>query len=210
MLSTILSGVTLAAVLAGPCPASPLTTARVIAEVEEVMIGSDYSLAELRQLSQQSGRVPRHTPLGFYAADTRDLTTIAVGNESNDVCLGPVKVDLVVQLANRQVQIASDLQADACRLDVTVAHYQRHADADAAVVTRFIPVLTERFAATPLPSLVAAIGRASPDNVELVVAMKRVAEPLLGEMTAAQRAAIEAVDTPEEIARLETACGSGT
>lgn len=210
MPSAFLSGATLAAVLATGCPQYPPTSARVIAHIEDVAIGSDYSLAQLRELSLRSGRVPRHTPLGFYAADTRDVTTIDVANESNDVCLGPVKVDLLVQLANRRVQVASDLQADACRLDVTVAHYQRHADADAAVVTRFIPVLTERFAATPLPSLVAAIGRASPDNVELVVAMKRIAAPVLGEMTAAQRAAIEAVDTPEEIARLETACGSGT
>lgn len=210
MLSLLLSGAGLAAILASACPQDPPTTARVIAHVEDITLGSSFSLAQLRDLAARSGRVPRHTPLGFYAADTRDTTTISVGNDRNDVCFGPVGVEVMVQLANRHIEVATDLQADACRYDIAVAHYQRHADADAAVVTRFIPILTEKFARAPLPSLVSAIGRSSPDNAEIVIAMKRIADPVLGEMGLAQRRAIEAIDTPEEISLLENSCGSGT
>lgn len=210
MPSLLLSGASLAAFLVSACPQEPPTAARVVAHVEDVTVGSSLSLAQLRDLSARSGRIPRHTPLGFYAADTRDTTTITVGNERNDVCLGPVGVQVAVQLTNRHIQVATDLKADACRYDIAVAHYQRHADADAAVVTRFIPILTETFARAPLPSLVSAIGRTSPDNAEIVIAMKRIADPVLGEMGIAQRSAIEAIDTPEEISLLETSCGSGT
>lgn len=191
------------------CSPMPDAVARVIAEVDDITVGSAFTLRQIEDLSRRSGRTVKHRPYGFYASETRNVVKVQVDGAPTAQCPGLVAVQFTVKLTNRHIQVASDLLPDECRMRAATDHYRLHADADAAVIREYLPVLIDTFARTPLPAVIGTFGNSSQDHASVANAMKSIARPILTEMTDAQTRAIDAVDTPDEVKRLEGACVNG-
>jgi hypothetical protein len=120
------------------------------------------------------------------------------------VCQGPVTIRVMMRLTNRHIGIAKDIPEGSCRFARISAHYRHHAEADEAVFQRYVLKVTTVLS-DAVPALLAATGT---DNapVHIPAAVDAVIEPVLASMDADRSAARKAVDTPDEVEKLEAPC----
>jgi hypothetical protein len=198
-----------AAAAAGACPlARP--EIQVDADHGEVQEVSDVTLTELARIAGEQAVPPPHRLLGAYSR------TIGIGLRIEDAvveagggrCTVPQVVYVRLALMDRAVHLPRDFADDPCLLDLSRGHERRHAHADDALFDRLIARYPEdlrtRFAVLalePAPSVAAA-------RLRMTVAARSVVEQQLDSYQYAQASrAGEAVDTPEEVARLRESCG---
>ncbi len=75
-------------IIAVACPQPPPIKVHVLGHVDEIIVGTEFDLAQIRELSDRSGRRPKHTPFGFYASKTSGETSVNIGNDKQDLCAG--------------------------------------------------------------------------------------------------------------------------
>lgn len=193
--------------IAATCPEPTPIRLRVGGRVGEIEIGTAFDLAQLRELSGHYGRKAKHIPFGFYASQISGETAVTIGNDRQDVCAGPIEIAVTIELAERHIQIGRDLRDDNCQFNAALKHYQLHAEADVAVLRHYVAVVTQTLAQAPLAGIFGAAGKVdSRGGSSFAPAVQAFIEPVLDEMRAEQASAIDAVDTPIEIRRLEQAC----
>jgi hypothetical protein len=172
---------------------------------------TDVTLAQLAQVARGPARPLRHPLLGAYTSSIG----IALSIEDRVVevggglrCTVPAVVHVRLTLSSRAVHLPRDFVGDPCLLDLSRSHQRKHADADDALLDRMVAKypddLRARFAAItlePAPSETLA-------RLRMTEAANSVVQQQLDtyELDQAARAG-EAIDTPEEVARLDEACG---
>lgn len=195
----------LLAIAAAACPRPPPVKALVMAGAEPVSVQTDFGLAQLRTLAKQANRVELHPPYGFYIGGVAYAISVTIGNEAHDVCVGPVNIRMTMKLVTRHIEVAQELKDDPCKFRRVVAHYQHHAEADAAVFERYVVLVTEALSHTPAASFVANLAAGSVRK-QIAQATQSVIEPVLASMDADRASARAVVDTPAEVSGLEKAC----
>jgi len=171
----------------------------------------DVTLAQLARVTREQARPLRHPLVGAY---TRSIGIVLnIEDEVDEIagglqCTVPEVVHVRLTLTNRAVHLPRDFAGDPCLLDLSRSHQRKHADADDALLDRLVARYPEdlrtRFATLtlePAPSKTAA-------RLRMTEAARRVVQQQLDnyERDQAIRAG-DAVDTPEEVARLSEACG---
>jgi hypothetical protein len=195
----------LLAIAAAACPQPPPVKALVMAGVEPLSVETDFGLAQLRALAKQENRVELHPPYGFYLGGVADAITVTIGNDAHDVCLGPINIQVTMKLMARRIEVAQELKDDPCKFRKVVAHYEHHAEADAAVFERYVLLVTAALSHTPAASFVATLGAGSVRK-QIAQATQSIIEPVLASMDADRASARMAVDTPAEVSKMETTC----
>lgn len=176
--------------------------------VEEV---SDVTLAQLAQVAREQPRPLRHPLLGAYTS------TVAIALDIEDIvvevpgalrCTVPKVVHVRLTLSNRAVHLPSDFASDPCLLDLSRSHQRKHAAADDALLDRIaarypddLRTLFATLALKPAPSETEA-------RLRMTEAANNAVQQQLDIYERDQAAlAAATVDTPEEVARLNEACG---
>ena len=193
-------------ILASACPQSPPTKVHVVGRADEITIGSEFELAQLRELSDRFGRRGKHEPLGFYLSNISGETAVSVRNDRQDFCEGPVEIDVTIRLTNRHIEIGRDLKNNPCQFSAVLEHYQRHAAADTELLQRFVALVIQTLARRTLPDLINEAWNNSSAEKTLAPAIQSIIDPVLDEMHAEQSSVIGAVDTPAEVRRVEQTC----
>ena len=193
-------------ILASACPQPPPVKVHVVGRVDEIAIGTEFDLAQLRELSDRFGRGTKHRPLGYYVSQISGETSVSVGNAQQDLCMGPIEIEVTIELTSRHIEIAQDLRNNACQFNAAVVHYRQHARADAAVFQRHVVMVTQILNRISASDLFSAAGNSGVRGNTLVPVIQSIIKPALDEMHIERVSAIEAVDTPAEIRRLEQSC----
>ena len=120
--------------------------------------------------------------------------------------MGPIEIEVTIELTSRHIEIAQDLRNNACQFNAAVVHYRQHARADAAVFQRHVVMVTQILNRISASDLFSAAGNSGVRGNTLVPVIQSIIKPALDEMHIERVSAIEAVDTPAEIRRLEQSC----
>jgi len=190
------------------CPAQPLT-ARLVGVIDPLSISTDFDIAKLRELAEATKRLGKHAPYGFYLSSVAYSVNVEIGNDPQDVCTGPVRVQVTLRLTNRHIEVAQDFKNDPCRFPKMVAHYRHHADADKAAYERYLPELNAALAQMPASSLADAYHTEHP-KASIARVAKDAIKPVLDAMDAGRESMRQAVDTPAEVQELEGGCQDHT
>lgn len=136
--------------LASACP-SPRVSINVSAIHEPVWVLSDYSLVELRDLAGITGRVLLHRPLRFYYASVANDVSITPMREVGPAYTSTLKLNVILRLTNRNIEIAHDLASISCDEDAVLQHYRSHAASDDIVFGKFAKAIARELNATTWP-----------------------------------------------------------
>jgi hypothetical protein len=193
---------------AAACGVSPRADIQVFAEPGPVSVGSTFSLSEIDQLARETGYGGSGPRLGFYIG--RFLDNISVGLEPDLVtgCEERVRVEVHMQLSDRHIEVGRELRHRPCLFTAALEHYEKKAQADETAFARYATAFTTTLRSTPLPTVSLFLNQSLDEDARaqieewVTVLMNGSVEALHEERNAAQ----QAVDTPDELERLERAC----
>jgi hypothetical protein len=189
------------------CPEPPRVSVEVVADLAPLSVATDFHLSEIRRLAQQAGGEVAHPPYGFYLSSVASTISVSIDNKAQDVCVGPIDIQVTMKLTNRRIEVAQELRADSCKFNEVVAHYQRRADADQAVFERYVTLVTATLTSTPGAALVDNL--AAPSIKEHIAQkVQAIIEPVVAPLDTDRDHASKMVDTPAEVSRLEKACAT--
>ena len=168
---------------------------------------------ELRRMSRD-GLGEHEQALGLYKSELRAGLQLqySITTQGAQACLGLREATIDVELADRRILLARELQRGTCRYDVTLAHEQLHARIDETVLAR------------ELPKLKAAIARAAEENGWVVPVraadvesyrddyserLQRVFRREVDRIGAIRRREQSQIDTPESYKREAERCPGG-
>ena len=157
--------------IAAACPEPTPIRLQVGGRVSEIEVGTAFDLARLRELSGLSGRRAKHIPYGFYASQISGETEVTIGNDRQDVCVGPIEIAVTIDLAERHIQIGRDLQDDNCQFNAALKHYRLHADVDVAVLRHYVAIVTQTLAQAPLAGIFGAAGNVDSGGASFAIAV---------------------------------------
>jgi hypothetical protein len=187
------------------CREPPPVHVQVIADLEPLSVATDFHLLEIRRLAQQVGGEVAHPPYGFYLGSVASAISVSIDNQAQDICLGPIDIQLKMKLTNRHIEVAQELRADSCKFSEVVAHYQRRADADQAVFERYVKLVTATLTSTPGAALVDDLAAASIKE-HIAQTVQAIIEPMFASLDTERDHAGKMVDTPTEEARTPGLC----
>jgi len=195
----------LLAIAAAACPRPPPVKVLVMAGIGPLSVETDYRLDQLRALARQAHSGGAHPPYGAYVDAAAYAIRVAIGNDAQDACRGPLDIEVTLKLADRHIEVAQELKNDPCQFDKVEAHYRHHADADKAIFERYVGRVAAALSHTQAAFFVAGVGSGSA-TADIARATQSVIESVLAPMDADRAAARAAVDTPAEVSRLEKVC----
>ena len=193
---------------AAACGVSPRADIQVVAEPGPVSVGSTFSLSEIDQLARETGYGGSGPRLGFYIG--RFLHTVAIGLEPDLVtgCAERARVEVHMQLSDRHIEVGSELRQRPCLFTAALEHYEKKAKADEAALARYATAFATTLRSTHLPAVnlfsTQSLDEDARAQIEewVTVLVNESLQALHEERNAAQ----QAVDTPDELKRLERAC----
>jgi hypothetical protein len=163
-------------------------------QIATVVIGTDYSLAEIASAAHQTGQIPFHVPLGFYFARVAYRISLHEGRDPTPNCPAIFQASAALALVDRRIEIGRELASTPCQYQRALAHYERHATADENIFTE----LSARVAAT-LPSAVGSMRGVD----QLEVTLRAVLDQALGRLDEVRTLGQSEVDTPLEREQLQ-------
>jgi hypothetical protein len=192
------------------CDSLPTAAINVVRSTSVLTQSDALPFSKLTEMS--GGSSPYHRTVGLTQARLSYVTNIQVRGieerSSGKVCVRPtIRVDVSISPIN--VYVASEYRDDKCKHAAILEHEQKHVAVNNSYVTEVAPKLREELAR----ALGARVSYASSmANGEQEI--KQTVSSVLGAfMDASERELAErqaAIDTPEEYARVEAACRSGT
>lgn len=193
------------AACSGPTPA----IFAVVASHGPIKEATNYTLREISELANRTGRLGKHAPLGFYFAGFGYNVAVDVSALSETTCSEPVRVTVTLMLFDRHIQIGKELLAEPCLFALARDHYRRHAGADDAVLSESARALEVTLQHIPLPELQRDAASADEDRQRVQHAVAAVMDEKLAPLDATRANARDKVDTPEEVKKLSGSCTSG-
>ncbi|HEX2115361.1 MAG TPA: hypothetical protein VHM01_13220 [Alphaproteobacteria bacterium] len=167
-------------------------------------------MAELRRLSRDGLGEHQHT-LGLYKAELRSSMRLeyAISNDGRNACIGIREVRIALQLADRRIYLARELQRGSCRHDVTLAHEQLHARIDDTIFSRELPNLKQALARAALD--IGVVGPIPAGNVpsyrdDIGERVERIFRQELDRISETRRREQGSIDTPEAYRREAARC----
>jgi hypothetical protein len=167
-------------------------------------------MAELRRLSRDGLGEHQHT-LGLYKAELRSSMRLeyAISNDGRNACVAVREVRIEIQLADRHIYLARELQRGSCRHDATLAHEQLHARIDDTVFARELPDLKRALAraaadigvAGPIP-----VGNVPSYRDDIGERLERIFRQELDRIGETRRREQGSIDTPESYRREAARC----
>lgn len=127
----------------GTCP-SPHTRVEAKVRVAPPVIASDFTSGQISALARQNAQPLRHAAYGFYLARVFYQFTIHEVSGTPKGCAPEFEVAADLALADRHIEIASDLKHDTCVFPNALAHYRHHAEADERSFAKFAATVPSR------------------------------------------------------------------
>jgi hypothetical protein len=193
------------------CESSVKTEVNVIAEAAPVSVASDFSLADIAALAHRAPHSAVQPPPGFYMSTVVHKVSMQLEPGPTHACAGDLRIDVSIELTGRQIEIGREMTEQSCRYSVVLRHYQKKAAVDGAVFTKYLDVVKAALRATPPPTLQIGtdedISAATRQRLEQWI--KKVVDQHLESYQVARLAAMQAVDTPDEMRQLSEACAQG-
>ena len=207
----VLAGLTAGALLipsqaAAACPAEPRLTVAVVAEHHPLVVRSSYSFAQLREFAASAGYRGLHAPFGFYAGTFGYSVEIRDAGAGQSGCKQAVHVQVGMILGGRLIEVGTDIP---CRRDTVLSHYQRHAEQDDTLLSRYAGRALATF---DRMSSMELLGTRTQDDVgEAVTGVVRsTMDGLLQSYGEDRERSLAAADSDAELLRLGAACGRDT
>lgn len=215
--STAISAILTLALTAAATPALAQPRCKAMAEPE---IRIDFAqprptldtlpMADLRRLSRD-GFGEHEQALGLYKAElhTSMKVEFSTAGDGKVACIGLRVVAVDVQLAERRIYLARELQRGTCRYDATLAHEQQHARIDDVIFARELPIVRAAIARAaaengvigPVPA-----GDLAAHRADIGERMQRVLRHELDRVNELRRREQGAIDTPESYRREAQRC----
>ena len=171
-----------ALVVASACPRPPPVRVHVVGRAHEMTTGTAFDLAQLRELSDRIGGRRKHPTFGFYVSRVFGETAVTIDNDRQDLCAGPVEIEVTINLGDRHIEIGRDLLNDICRFNAVASHYRHHAEADLNLLQRYVAVVTQTLAGAPLSDVIGAAGIPGLRDKTIASTIHAIIEPVLDEM----------------------------
>lgn len=202
---SVLSGILVAAP-AAVCPVPPPVLVAVLMDDSAVATRTDFSLAQLGAMRQQTGGIDRHPNLGFYGHRFGYTVKVDLDHAAGELCINSVHVEVHMILSQRVIEIGRELTKDPCLFAVAAAHYQRHAAADDVVFGEYARMIAPALrAAELLPNQKDyAAGKLDTGKIDQLVHASIDAS--LVPYDAARQAAQRSVDSTTEAQKMTTGC----
>lgn len=195
-----------AAVPTVPCSSEPRFDIAVFAEHRPPIVRSNHSLSQLHALAARSAQPRKHAPLGFYAG-TFGYTVEVTADKADPLgCVPAMHVRVRMFLADRLVEIGTDLQSRQCRPEAVLSHYLLHADQDDWLLSQYAHRALTMFDRMPRSELLGVPFQGDAREAVAVV-VRRAMDELLLPYDEDRRRSLDAADSHEELARLRGACG---
>ena len=164
--------------------------------IEPVVVSSEFTSSQLAALAARTGQPLRHAPYGFYLSRVwYHLATHDVAQAARH-CAPTVAMTVDMALIQRRIEVAADLQSDACLLKSAIEHYGRHAEADERAFRDFASAVPARIDAV-LAGMPGTAGLGMLDHT-----VRSAFDRMLADMDRVRRDARNAVDTSAEVNRL--------
>ena len=104
ILSAVLSAAPVAA-----CSIPPPGDVAVVLDDEPVQTRTDFNLAQIEAMRQQTGGVDRHPTLGFYGHRFGYTVQIDLEHAAGSACVKSVQIGVKMALTQRVMEIGKDL-----------------------------------------------------------------------------------------------------
>jgi hypothetical protein len=192
---------------AAACPAPPPVYVAVLLDDAAVETRTDFSLAQIEAMRQQTGGTERHPTLGFYGH--RFGYTVKVALEpatDNSPCAKSVMVSVHMVLSQRIIEIGRELANNPCLFAIAAAHYQLHATVDDGVFNEYAHLVTPALHAVPLVPQQDDYAADKLDTTQIEQLVHASIDASLVPYDAARRAAQLAVDSKTEAQKMTTGC----
>lgn len=187
---------------AGICSEPDRLAIRVSVQTSPVPVRTDFSAAELQAMAPGNHR---HAPLGFYRNAVGYRLAVSVGEPPPGPCRGVMVIAQLVEV-DREIQIASDLLNDPCRMRIAVRHYQRHAEAAEVALQTLAHGLP-----TTLRDTVLQTARTDDDasfQAHLETSLNGVVDTAVAGFSKHSPEIRDAVDSPPELQKLKHGCAA--
>jgi hypothetical protein len=167
-------------------------------------------MAELRRMSRE-GFGEHEQTLGLYKAElhTSMKVEFSTGDDGKTACIGLRDVVVAMQLTERRIYLARELQRGTCRYDATLAHEQQHARIDDVIFARELPALKAAIARAAAENGVVGpvpVGDLPAHRADIGERMQRVLKHELDRVNEVRRHEQGAIDTPDAYRREAARC----
>jgi len=196
----------LATMIAASCPAHPSVTIDVGAVHRPATVHEDFDTRELARMASVAARKGKHDPLGAYLG-TIGYTLGVSFARGRDHCLTGVTIRVVLTFTDHRIEIGRDLRRVPCLYEAALAHYIRHANADDQALSLYARSVRGVLGAAPDRDVFEP-GPNGLDEDSVKSAAKSLVDGALAKDDAKRDAMIAAIDTPEEVERLERSCSA--
>ncbi|MEO0391790.1 MAG: hypothetical protein AAF213_00930 [Pseudomonadota bacterium] len=197
------------------CTMRAIPNVQVLLDMPPTHTDTTRSLAELSQAQNNTrlGVLDGHHVGGLAVGDIQAQTQIAFDNDvsffTGDTCVWVQAVQVNLSL-HSMIYIARELQRGSCDYRELLAHEQQHVAIDREVVTKYRPELRAHLerelinmgAVGPVP-----VDFARAAQTELISKVGALVDEKVSELHQERDARQQALDSPEEYARLNAACG---
>lgn len=183
--------------LSSACP-SPQVSIDISAIHEPIRILSDYSLSELYNFADASGKLPLHRPLGFYYASVANDVSITPPRADEPSCPAVITLNVILRLTDRNIEIARDLASIPCDKEAVLRHYRSHAAMDDVVFGLFAKTITKNLNAITWPR--------GEEFSAIPMLASMLIEQALPDLKTKRDDARQAVDTISELESVVDAC----
>lgn len=190
------------------CKRQPDLLVVVVAAHEPVVVGTNFSLGELKQLASRNGLRGKHNPFGFYISKFGYAISVDILEPILGGCEGTVRIRVDMALTERRIEIGREVGEDACLFPTVLEHYSRHAAFDDNVVSRFVQRTKIALSRAPTPPLQGGAQSIEDDRSHIRDFAEEIVQQGLPAFRAERDAAAEEVDTPAELQKLAEGCST--
>jgi hypothetical protein len=198
-----------AAISAAPvaeCPTPPPVYVAVLLDDAAVQTRTDFNLAQIEAMRQQTGGVDRHPTLGFYGHRFGYTVKVELDHAADNPCVKSVQVGVRMVLSQRVIEIGQELTRNPCLYSIAEAHYKRHAAADDLVFGEYAKLVAPTLRAAQLLPHEDDYVLDKLDTGQIEKLVDATIDASLVPYDDARRAAQSAVDSKTEALKMTTGC----
>jgi hypothetical protein len=170
----------------------------------------DYTLTQPQLQAMPTSSGHRGRALGLYRSDVVNefQSRLVIDREGNEACVRVESVELRVSMPTRIIYVVRERRPGTCEHNVVLEHERKHQAVDDAVIAEHVPRLqrlmqaaAQRVSAQRIKPGGEKAAQQRLDN-ELKAALNQASKAMEQERAARQ----QAIDTPQEYARVGAAC----
>lgn len=183
--------------------AAPATSIEISHTHNDVQVATDFTSKEILSFAKQQAVNLTYAPVGYYRSSV--AFKIKIYNIQGEIRGCPQKLGVAFDLAlvNRKIEISRDLVSRKCRYDEALRHYELHAARDEEAFDQFILSSSSQLQAAVEKATAEAAANRNEQVDQLKANINAALQTFLNSLDDAKNAAQAAVDTADELRRLE-------